>query len=330
MTHDLAGAVANLTGYVTALPTPFKGGRIDQTAFTALCDWQLGHGISGLVVNGTTGEAPTLSLQEQRRLIQLALDVAGQVPVIAGAGSSSTAHTIELAHQAEALGAAALLIVTPYYNKPSQEGLFQHFRAVHEATGLPILLYDVPSRTGCTLAVETVCRLAELPRILGLKDATGDLARPGELRRRLGPSFRLFSGDDATAFDFMRLGGDGCISVASNIVPTLCCGLHGAVSRGSIAEARVRARALAPLIASLFLEGNPVPVKYALSLMGRMGEEVRLPLCPPGLETRATIAARLDEFGLLSSGIPTAHWWAGKTRWSSASVAASEQRALAE
>ena len=314
MTTDNAQAITTLAGYVTAVPAPFRGDRIDEPSFSAFCGWQLDHGVSGLVVNGTTGEAPNLGLQEQTRLIRLAREVAGSAPVIAGAGSNSTAHAIEIARAAEAAGATALLAVTPYYVKPSQEGLFLHFRALHDATELPILLYDVPSRTGCSLGIDTIRRLAELPRIRGLKDATGDLERPASLRRRLGSDFRLFSGDDATAFDFMRLGGDGCISVVSNIVPKLCCAVHLALKRGSVAEARVRARALAPLATALFLEGNPVPVKYALRLMGRMSDEVRLPLCPPAPKTRATIAALLAEYGLTPER--AARRWLG-TPWPS-------------
>src|ERR1700724_711957 len=185
--------IARLSGYSSALPTPFKGCFIDEEALAAFCEWQIGEGISALVVNGTTGEAPTLTAEEQRQLIRLAVDVAdGRVPVIAGAGSNATAHAIELARQAEFAGADGLLIVTPYYNRPSQEGLFRHFEALHRATRLPILLYDVPSRTGCTLAIETIVRLADLPRMAGLKDATGDLDRAARLGRRLGERLRLF------------------------------------------------------------------------------------------------------------------------------------------
>ena len=235
-TQDLSA----LGGYISALPTPFDNQRVDEDAFAKFCDWQIKQGIWGLVVNGTTGEAPTLSLDEQERLVRIAVEAShGQVPVIAGAGSNATAHVIAIAQRAERAGADGLLVVTPYYNKPPQEGLFRHFRAVHDATGLPILLYDVPARTGCQLQLETICRLAELPRIIGLKDATGDLTRPVALRRVLGDGFRMLSGDDATALDYLGLGGDGCISVTSNVVPKLCNRLFLACFCGEPEEARL-------------------------------------------------------------------------------------------
>jgi len=292
--------LTTLCGYASALPTPFEDGRIDADAFAAFCHWQIEQGISAVVVNGTTGEAPTLTRDEQNRLVALALEVAeGQVPVIAGAGSNSTLHAIEIARDAQKAGAGGLLAVTPYYNKPSQEGLFRHFRAIHDATDLPILLYDVPARTGCTLALDTIGRLAELPRIVGLKDATGDLARPGNLRRMLGEGFRLLSGDDGTALDFLALGGDGCISVLSNVAPKLCNRLYLASACGEQVEARLIERKLRPLVAALFAESNPVPVKWALGLMGRMSPEVRLPLCEPGESTRASVRKALAQLGLV-------------------------------
>jgi 4-hydroxy-tetrahydrodipicolinate synthase len=292
-----------LTGYASALPTPFTGNAnaIDEEAFEEFCDRQIEQGVSALIVNGTTGEAPTLSSFEQGRSIRLAADVAdGRVPVIAGAGSNATAHAVELARQAESAGADGLLAVTPYYNRPSQEGLFRHFKAVHDATSLPILLYDVPSRTACSLAVDTVERLAELPGIIGLKDATGDLARPTRLRQRLGSRFRLMSGDDATAPAFIRAGGNGCISVLSNVAPLPCGGLFAALERGDKAEADAIARTLSPLLAALFAESNPVPLKHALSLMGRMRADLRLPLCAAAPETQTRVAEALTRLGLLS------------------------------
>jgi 4-hydroxy-tetrahydrodipicolinate synthase len=302
-TTDIISPIHALTGFVTALPTPFSGGEIDGASFAALCDWQVAQGISALVVNGTTGEAPTLSDAEQCRQIRIAVEaVAGRVPVIAGAGSNATAHAVALAQQAEAAGAAGLLVVTPYYNRPSQEGLFQHFAAIHATTGLPILLYDVPARTGCTIAVDTLCRLAELPRIAGLKDATGDVDRTQRLRHLLGAAFRLFTGDDAAALDCLVRGGDGCISVVANVAPRTCTQLHDAWRQGEPAEARLLARTLAPLTAALFCESNPVPVKYALSRMGRMREDVRLPLCPASPAAREVVARGLDRFGLLVDG----------------------------
>jgi 4-hydroxy-tetrahydrodipicolinate synthase len=293
-------SVTTLTGYVSALPTPFKGDEIDERAFALFCEWQIAQGILGLVVNGTTGEAPTLSDREQRRLIELAMDVAdGRVPVIAGAASNATKHAIKLARQAQRAGADGLLAVTPYYNKPSQEGLYRHFRAVHDATDLPILLYDVPSRTGCTLRTDTIERLAALPRIAGLKDATANLERPVTLRRLLGDRFRLFSGDDGTAFDFLSLGGDGCISVVSNVLPNLCTRFNAAREEGNHVGAWTVAQSLVPLTKALFLEGNPVPVKYALSLMRKMSADVRLPLCPASEATCEAVAEALKDFGIV-------------------------------
>ena len=222
MNHHHVGDLRSLTGYVSALPTPFRNGgdSIDEEAFSAFCDWQITQGISALVVCGTTGEAPTLSAEEQRRLVRLAVEAsAGRVPVIAGAGSNATAHAAALARTAEAVGADGVLAVVPYYNKPSQEGLYRHFRTLAEAVGIPVILYDVPARTGCALANDTVARLAELPGIVGLKDATGDLARPVHLRRLLGSGFRLFTGEDATVPGYFAQGGDGCISVTSNVAP---------------------------------------------------------------------------------------------------------------
>jgi 4-hydroxy-tetrahydrodipicolinate synthase len=292
--------LATLCGYASALPTPFKGECIDADAFASFCAWQIEQGVSALIVNGTTGEAPTLTSEEQNRLVSMALEAAqGRVPVIAGAGSNSTSHAIEIARDAQTAGADGLLAVTPYYNKPSQEGLFRHFRALHDATDLPILLYDVPARTGCTLELETICHLAALPRIVGLKDATGDLDRPGVLRRMLGERFRLLSGEDATALDFVAFGGNGCISVLSNVVPKMCNRLFHAFAGGEQVKARLIERRLSPLTAALFAESNPVPLKWALGLMGRMSPEVRLPLCGPGEKTRTSVQTALVLLGLV-------------------------------
>jgi 4-hydroxy-tetrahydrodipicolinate synthase len=294
----------SLGGFISALPTPFKNRGIDEQAFARFCEWQIRQGIWGLVVNGTTGEAPTLSMDEQDRLIRVAVETAQHhVPVIAGAGSNDTAHVIELARQAERAGADGLLAVTPYYNKPSQEGLYRHFCAVHDMTGLPIILYDVPSRTGCELRLDMICRLAELPRIIGLKDATGDLTRPPALRRLLGDKFRLLSGDDATALDYVGLGGDGCISVTSNVVPKLCNRLFLACFCGEPEEARAIERQMRPLVAALFTEGNPVPLKWAMSLLGHMSAELRLPLCEPGETTKTAVRKALTQLGLIGPNL---------------------------
>lgn len=215
--------VSRLSGYAPALPTPFRDDEgIDFAAFENLCELQIKHGATALVVCGTTGESPTLSSREQRELVGNAVKTArGRVPVIAGAGSNSTAHAVELTRDAEAAGADAVLSVVPYYNKPTQIGLYEHFRAIVVSTGLPVILYDAPSRTVCALSDETIARLAENPQIIGLKDATGDITRLARLTPLVGPQFRLLAGDDATAPAFLALGGHGCISVTSNVIPSL-------------------------------------------------------------------------------------------------------------
>ncbi len=249
-----------------------------------------------MVVCGTTGEAPTLSRTEHDTLVRIAVGVAqGQVPVIAGAGSNATAHAIELTKAAEAAGADAILSVVPYYNKPTQEGLRAHFGAIAQSTGLPIILYDVPARTGCSLADETVVRLAESSQFIGLKDATGDIARPARLRPLVGPDFRLLSGDDATALPFFAHGGNGCISVTSNVAPGLCRSMYLASKLGQTAQAARLAEVVMKLTTALFSEANPVPVKYALSLLGIMSARVRLPLVELRSATKTNIASVLAD-----------------------------------
>jgi 4-hydroxy-tetrahydrodipicolinate synthase len=288
--------VSSLAGYAPALPTPFDNeGCIDRAVFARLCELQIAHGATALVVCGTTGEAPTLLPQEHVELIRIAAALSrGQIPVIAGAGANATGHAIELARDAEAAGADAILSVVPYYNKPTQEGLYCHFRAIAEgAAGLPIILYDVPSRTACGLADETIARLAELPNVIGLKDAAGDPARPMRLRSLLGADFRLLCGDDALALAYMAQGGDGCISVTSNVAPGLCRNMFLAWRQGQWARAQRLARAAAPLTAALFRESNPVPVKYALALLGLMSPAVRLPLVELSHHCRTEVGAVL-------------------------------------
>src|SRR5471032_1235582 len=238
-------------------------------------------GTAALVPCGTTGEAPLLSLDEHRRVVEATVSAAGgRVPVIAGAGSNNTQTAIELARLAEKAGAQALLCVTPYYLKPTQAGLIAHFTAIHHAVSLPSFLYDVPSRTACPMADVTITRLAELPRIVGLKDATGDIPRVKHLRRRLGDGFRLLSGDDATQAAFRRAGGDGCISVTANVTPALCAALHRACDRHDDDEIARLEAILSPLHAAMFLEANPIPVKRALYRLGLMVDGLRLPLTP--------------------------------------------------
>jgi 4-hydroxy-tetrahydrodipicolinate synthase len=289
--------VSKLSGYAPALPTPFDDrGNVDGIAFEKLCDRQLQDGATALVVCGTTGEAPTLSREEHDALIRIAVSVAqGQIPVIAGAGSNSTTHAIELTGAAEAAGADAILSVVPYYNKPTQEGLRAHFGAIAQSTALPIILYDVPARTGCSLADETVARLSEDPQFIGLKDATGDMTRPARLRPLVGPGFRLLSGDDATALPFFAQGGNGCISVTSNIAPGLCRSMYLASKLGQAAQAARLADVVMKLTTALFSEANPVPVKYALSLLGIMSARVRLPLVELRSATKTNIATVLAD-----------------------------------
>jgi 4-hydroxy-tetrahydrodipicolinate synthase len=295
----IARFVPRFSGYMPALPTPFDAeNRIDTVAFARLCELQIAAGATALVVCGTTGEAPTLTPGEQWQLVRCAVEAArGRVPVIAGAGSNSTAHAIELTQGAEAAGADAILSVVPYYNKPGQAGLYAHFAAVAAATELPVILYDVPSRTACGLADETVARLAELPNVCALKDATGDVTRPARLRPLLESHFRLLSGDDATAMAFLLNGGHGCISVTSNVAPGLCRSLFLACRQEQIGRAQRLANALGPLTAALFKETNPAPLKHALSLFGLMSPRVRLPLVELPLHCQAELAAALAEVG---------------------------------
>ena len=283
--------ILGLSGYAPALPTPFNDAdQIDVPALERLCDRQIRAGANALVVCGTTGEAPNLSRAEHDTIVRVAVKTTrGRIPVIAGAGSNSTSQAIELSRDAEAAGADAVLSVVPYYNKPMQAGMYAHFRAIAVSTGLPIILYDVPSRTMCGLADDTVARLAEMPQIIGLKDATGDVTRPLRLRSLLGPELRLLSGDDATAPAFLAMGGDGCISVTSNLAPALCRSMYLALKQGQPAQAQRLATMAATLTAALFSESNPAPVKYALSLMNLMSSTVRLPLVELKAESKARV-----------------------------------------
>ncbi len=290
--------VSQLTGYAPAVPTPFdRRDDIDRAAFEHVCHLQLEAGAAALVVCGTTGESSTLSAAEHAALITIAVGVArGRIPVIAGAGSNSTARAIDLSRTAEACGADAVLSVVPYYNKPTQAGMYAHFHSIAQASGLPIILYDVPSRTACGLADETIARLRELPQIIGLKDATGDVVRPLRLRPLVGPEFRLLSGDDPTAPIFFAQGGNGCMSVASNVAPGLCRRLFLAHRQQQTDEVQRLSLPLAELTRILFCKPNPVPLKYALSLLGLMSQNVRLPLVELSPQTKAEVAGALAKF----------------------------------
>jgi len=274
MSHRLAGSMV-------ALVTPFKDDRIDEAAFIALCRRQLRLGSGALVPCGTTGEAPTLSPAEQVRLIELAVEAAaGRVPVLAGAGCNGTANTIAMVRAAAKAGADAALCVVPYYNRPTQEGLYRHFAAVVAEGGLPIVLYDVPARTGVALALETIVRLARLPGIIGLKDASGDLARAARLRFSLPPEFLRLCGDDSQLAAHLELGCHGCISVTANVTPALCAAIHTAWATRDLARFEGLAAELSDLNRALFAETNPIPVKWALARLGLIGDELRLPLTP--------------------------------------------------
>lgn len=256
-------------------------GRLDLPSLEALSRRLIDRGIAALVPCGTTGEASLLTAGEHHEVVAATVAAAAdRVPVIAGAGSNNTQAAVELARSAERAGASALLCVTPFYLKPSQAGMMMHFRTIHDAVGLPIILYDVPARTAVALADTTVRRLAELPRIAGLKDATGDIPRVARLRRRLGKDFLLLSGDDATQAPFRMAGGDGCISVTANVAPALCAALHRACDERMDGDVHWYDQILAPLHAALFLEANPIPLKRALSRLGLMGDGLRLPLTP--------------------------------------------------
>jgi 4-hydroxy-tetrahydrodipicolinate synthase len=284
-----------LQGSCVALPTPFRFGAVDFAALEALCHRQIERGTAALVPCGTTGEAPLLTPAEHQRVVAAAVDAAaGRVPVIAGAGNNSTQASIELAKSAERVGAQALLCVAPYYLRPTQAGLIARFRAIHDAVGIPIILYDVPARTACPIADITIKRLAELPRIAGVKDATGDIARVARLRRRLGEKFVLLSGDDESQTAFRLAGGNGCISVTANVAPALCAALQAACDRRDEVEIARLDALLAPLHATLFLEPNPIPVKRALHRLGLMADGLRLPLTPLSPMADAHLAKVLE------------------------------------
>lgn len=290
-----------LRGSITALITPFANGAVDEKAFSAFVDWQINEGTHGLVPVGTTGESPSVSHEEHRRVIEICVEVANKrVPVVAGAGSNSTAEAVALARYAEDIGADCVLSVVPYYNKPNQEGLFQHFSAVAGAIGIPVILYSVPGRTVVDLTVDTIARLREAhDNIIGVKDATADMGRASLQRLKLGPDFILLSGEDMTALGFNAHGGTGCISVTSNIAPRLCAQFQNACQQGDYAAALALQDKLAPLHKNLFLEPNPQGVKYAAKRLGLCQNELRLPLVPASRATEQAIDEALAHAGLI-------------------------------
>jgi len=290
---------ATLQGVYTALVTPFREGEIDEDAFLALIEAQAAAGVAGIVPVGTTGESPTLNQEEHLRLIELAATGAkGRLQVIAGTGSNSTAEAIELSQGAERLGADGLLLVAPYYNKPTQEGLVAHFSAIADAVRIPIVLYSIPGRCGIEIAVETVVKLARKKNIIGLKEAGGSVDRVSQLRQALPDSFVLLSGDDGLTVPFLSVGAAGVISVASNLIPREMVALVRAFREGRLAEAEQLHRRLYPLFRDLFVETNPVPIKHAMALAGTMTGELRLPLVPLSDGARAKLEKTLKAFSL--------------------------------
>ena len=295
-----AKKMVNISGSITALATPFSNGNIDEARFQKLVERQVASGSHGVVPAGTTGESATISHAEHKRLIELCVEAAaGRVAVIAGAGSNATAESIELAKFAESAGADAILTVTGYYNKPSQAGLRAHFTALHDATRLPMVLYNVPGRTVANLSVDTLGALSQLDRIVGLKDATGDLARVAQQRLACGDDFIQLSGEDMTAVGFNAMGGEGCIGVTANVAPALCAEMQNACLEGDFARARVMQDQLAPLHEVLFLDTSPGPVKYAMSLLGLMSDELRLPLAPPPDAVKQKVRKVLQDLTLI-------------------------------
>ncbi len=287
---------------LVAIVTPMQNdGSIDYAAFEQLLDWHQSSGTSGVVVLGTTGESPTLSSQEREQLIRLAVKhSAGRYPVIIGAGSNSTTHTIELTQQAKTLGADAVLLVVPYYNKPTQQGLYEHFKAVAEAVAIPQLLYNVPGRTITDLSDETIARLSQVKNIIGIKEASGDVARVTNLRQTCGDEFVLLSGDDATGVDFVLAGGNGVISVVANVVPKQMSDIFTAALAGEGEKAKQLDEAIAALHKGLFIESNPIPVKWALQQMGKIGSGIRLPLTPLSKDKQTLLNSVLIETGVRS------------------------------
>jgi 4-hydroxy-tetrahydrodipicolinate synthase len=287
-------------GSLVALITPFRDGAVDEKAFRDFVAWQIAEGTNGLVPCGTTGESPTLSHDEHKQVVELCIEVAkGKVPVIAGTGSNSTAEAIELTRHAQEAGADGALVVTPYYNKPTQEGLYQHFKAIHDATDIPIVVYNIPPRSIVDMSVATMARLAKLPRIVGVKDATNDLTRPVRTKLAIGAKFCLLSGEDGTALAYLAQGGHGCISVTANVAPRLCADLHDAWGKGDVKTAMRLNERLMPLHEALFAETSPAPVKFAASLLGKTREACRLPLAELMPETKERVRREMRAAGIL-------------------------------
>ncbi len=289
-----------LKGSMTALITPFRNGAVDEKAYADFVDWQIRQGTHALIPCGTTGESPTLNHDEHKRVVEICIEVAkGRAPVMAGAGSNSTAEAVSLSKHAEKAGADALLVVTPYYNKPNAEGQYLHFKAIAESVDIPIYIYNIPGRSVIDMSVDTMKRLAELPNIVGTKDATADLARPLQVRTTIGPDFCQLSGEDASVVAFLAQGGHGCISVSANVAPKLCSDLHNAWMAGDYETVWQIRDKLMPLHQAMFCEPSPAPAKYAASLLGLCTDDVRMPIAPLSEQGKATVRAALEKVELL-------------------------------
>ena len=288
-------------GSIVAIVTPFKNGNVDETSLRNLVNWHIEEGTNGIVPVGTTGESPTLDHDEHREVVEIVIDqVNNRVPVIAGAGSNSTSEAISLLKHAEAVGADAALVVTPYYNKPTQEGLYEHFKAVNSASlGIPIIIYNIPPRSIVDMSVEVMAELSKLEYIIGVKDATSDLDRVYKQKNHCGEGFLQFSGEDITAFEFMKNGGNGCISVTANVLPKLCSEFQNLCIEGDFDKALSIHNKLEPLHNALFIETSPAPVKYVLNKMGLIEEELRLPLVNIRQETREILDKIISDLDLI-------------------------------
>jgi 4-hydroxy-tetrahydrodipicolinate synthase len=288
------------TGVITALVTPFRGDAVDEEALRRLVEEQIAAGVDGLVPVGTTGESPTVTVEEHIRVIEIVVQAAKKrVPVVAGTGSNSTRETIEMSAAARKLGADGLLLVTPYYNRPGQEHLYRHFKAVIEAVPLPTILYNVPTRTASDLLPDTIARLAELPQVVGVKEATGSITRAAQVLARVGDRVAVLSGDDAVTVPLFAIGGKGVISVLSNVAPAPMAQMWDAAAAGDWKKARELYFRLLPLAEGLFVEANPIPVKAALAMMGRIADEIRPPLYPLAPQYHDKLRAQLRDLGLL-------------------------------
>ena len=289
-----------LHGVLTALATPFNKGQVDETCFREFIDWQLSQGVHGVVPCGTTGESATLSHEEHEAVIRICVDqVKGRVPVVAGSGSNNTLEAIRLTRFAKEAGADAALLITPYYNRPTQEGLYQHFKAVAEATRFPLVVYNVPARTGCNLLPETIARMVrDIPEVVAVKEATGNMIQVSDIAEQSDPRLTMLSGDDFVFLPMLALGAAGIISVTSNVAPALVVSLYDAWQRGDQDAVKELHYKLAPLNRALFLETNPIPTKMALSLMGKMHGDLRLPLWPLNSGNEKTLRDTLHTLGL--------------------------------